>query len=242
VTLTSRHPTNASPNTVTVKLFFENSCCHPIETANIGQFNKCHNSNRPFTTLKQAVGANLFDQGLHIIAFAELDCLGPQAPANGISLTNNDVCAPAGNTQTFLSFMVAEPPTCSIKTTNDSPNTVTLDLYSAFGCCSSIETIKVGNLDVCHDSNAPFHSLSEAVGANMFGWLYQIHPYTGAGCSGDAGDPISLSNSAPNCYENGIAWQSFKVSQTCNNPTESERYHCYAGALSGRQLLRTFDR
>lgn len=102
-------PTNASPNTVTLKLFFENSCCHPIETASIGQFNKCHNSNRPFTTLKQAVGANLFDRGLHIIAFAELNCLGPQAPANGISLTNTDVCAPAGNTQTFLSFMVVEP-------------------------------------------------------------------------------------------------------------------------------------
>lgn len=123
------------------------------------------------------------------------------------------MCA-RGEHADFLELHGRRAPTCSIKTTNDSPNTVTLDLYSAFGCCSSIETIKVGNLDVCHDSNAPFHSLSEAVGANMFGWLYHIHPYTGASCSGDAGDPISLSNSAPNCYENGIAWQSFKISQT----------------------------
>ena len=128
-----------------------------------------------------------------------------------LSLSNTQ--AVAGGDAGYLSFMVTEPPSCTPNTQNDSPNTVTLDPYSEVGCCNSIETIKIGNLDVCHDSNAPLHSLSHAVGLDMFGWLYHIHPYTGTGCTGTAGNSISLST------QHGIAWNSFKITQDCKHIT-----------------------
>jgi hypothetical protein len=210
-------PTKYSDGTVNIGLYYEDNCCHDVETAHLGTFNVCHNSNGPFSSVKQAVGQNLFDRGLHIKAYTGLDCTG--GSASGLSLSNSKGCqAVASGDGGYLSFMVEEPPTCSVNTENESDNTVTLDLYSEFGCCNSIETIKIGNIGVCHDSNAPFHSLSQAVGSNMFGWLYHIHPYSGKGCTGDAGDQISLSNKKE-CTQHGTAWNSFKISQDCKHVT-----------------------
>jgi hypothetical protein len=210
-------PTKYSDSTVNIALYYEDNCCHDVETAHLGTFNVCHNSNGPFSSLKQAVGQNLFDRGLHIKAYTGLDCTG--GSASGLSLSNSKGCqAVASGDGGYLSFMVEEPATCSVDTENASDNTVTLDLYSEFGCCNSIETIKIGNVGVCHDSNAPFHSLSQAVGSNMFGWLYHIHTYTGTGCTGEAGDALSLTNNKQ-CTQHGTAWNSFKISQDCKHIT-----------------------
>ncbi|KAJ0417534.1 alginate lyase-domain-containing protein [Aspergillus carlsbadensis] len=210
-------PTKYSDGTVNLGLYYEDNCCHDVETAHIGQFNVCHNTDGPFSSLKQAVGKNLFDRGIHIMAYTGLDCTG--GSASGLSLSNTKGCqGVASGDAGYQSFMLEQPPSCSVKTKNKSKTTVTLDLYSQFGCCDSIETIKVGNIGTCHDANKPFHSLSQAVGSDMFGWLYHIHPYAGTGCSGEAGDKISLSNNK-HCTQHGTAWKSFRISQDCRHIT-----------------------
>ncbi|CEL00436.1 hypothetical protein ASPCAL00036 [Aspergillus calidoustus] len=155
--------------------------------------------------------------GVHIMAYTGLDCTG--GSASGLSLSNSKGSqGVASGDAGSQSFMLEESLSCSVKAENESKTTVTLDLYSQFGCCDSIETIKVGNIGTCHDVNKLFHSLSRAVGKDMFGWLYHIHPYTGAGCTGEAGDKISLSNSK-HCTQHGTAWNSFRISQDCRHIT-----------------------
>lgn len=109
----SSQPTKKNDNTVTVKLFNEDTCCHAVETSSIGVWNVCHNSNQPFSALEQAVGQNVFNHGIKIFTYAQRDCGGQQFPsASGLSLTNSGACHKPGTSTAagqFLSYMIVEP-------------------------------------------------------------------------------------------------------------------------------------
>ncbi|KAL2786676.1 alginate lyase-domain-containing protein [Aspergillus keveii] len=205
-------PTKYSDSTVNLRLYYEDNCCHDVETAHIGTFNICHNSDGPFSSIEQAVGANLFDRGIHIVAYDGLDCTGG---STSLSLSNSKGCqAVSSGNGGYQSFMLSEPQTCPVTgPAIGSDNTVTMELYSDVGCCTTVETIKMGNTGTCHEADASFHSFSQAVGKNEFGWNIHIHTFTQSGCQGDY-DSFSLSNAAT-CNKNGAAWKSFMIERDC---------------------------
>ncbi|KAL4877590.1 alginate lyase-domain-containing protein [Aspergillus karnatakaensis] len=205
-------PTKYSDNTVNLRLFYEDNCCHEVETAHIGTFNVCHNANGPFSSIEQAVGANLFDRGIHIEAYEGTDCSGG---SKSFSLSNSKGCQAAGSGNAgYLSFKISEPATCAVTGPGvQGDNLVTMELYSDIGCCSSFETIKMGTLSSCHNANQDFHGFSQSVGKNEFGWNIHIHTFTQEGCQGSS-DQFSLTNAAT-CNKNGIAWKSFMIEMDC---------------------------
>lgn len=91
---------------------------------------------------------------------------------------NGTSCFPADNNQAYNSFAVVQgtkssPGTFSTynfaQTTAKNANTVTLDLYSD-DCCTSIETISIGNQSECKQPNGgSFVGLTMGVGANLLG-------------------------------------------------------------------------
>ncbi|KAH8667040.1 alginate lyase-domain-containing protein [Xylariales sp. PMI_506] len=103
--------------------------------------------------------------------------------------------------------------TCSVTQPAITANTVTLNLYSDDTCCSSVETIKMGTLNECHNGNAAFGSFTQAVATTLFNQGIHILLYADADCAGDA-DSINLTNTAE-CWPSSAgasSWQSFMIS------------------------------
>ncbi|KAF2111870.1 alginate lyase-domain-containing protein [Lophiotrema nucula] len=105
----------------------------------------------------------------------------------------------------------ATPTSCGLAPPAKNDNTVTLNLYSDFGCCSSFETIKLGSLNQCHNGNAAFGSLMQSVSQSMFGQGIHLYAYAEADCGGTPAD-MDLTNDVQ-CTNDKITtnWQSFKL-------------------------------
>ncbi|KAK0122337.1 hypothetical protein ONS95_010578 [Cadophora gregata] len=208
-------PTVASLGTVNLRLSYEDNCCHDVETSKIGNFDICHNSNGPFSSVQQAVGKNLFDRGIKVVAYRGRDCTG--GSATGLSLSNSQGCQSLTSGDAgFRSYEVTEPPSCASTGPGvQSDTTVTMALFSDFGCCESFQTFKLGNTGTCHDASQGFHGFTQSVGRGKFGWNIHIQTFVDAGCNGKQ-DSFSLTNE-PTCNKNGKAWKSFRIERQCDN-------------------------
>ncbi|KAJ4288361.1 hypothetical protein N0V88_007400 [Collariella sp. IMI 366227] len=94
-----------------------------------------------------------------------------------------------------------------------SDSTVTLRLFGGSDCCSAVETIKLGQLDSCHNSDADFGSLVQAVGQDMFDRGIKIMSYEGRDCTGNSLS-TKLTNNRQCFYNEGAAgtrYKSFKI-------------------------------
>ncbi|KAL1844628.1 hypothetical protein VTK73DRAFT_2146 [Phialemonium thermophilum] len=91
-----------------------------------------------------------------------------------------------------------------------SDSTVTLRLFSADDCCSGlVETIKIGNLNVCDNANAQFSALTQSVGTNLFGRSLRVFAYASSDCSDTSFSVVELSDNDVCIF--GATWKSFKL-------------------------------
>ena len=94
-TCTSPAPAKGSLITVNLILFSDSGCCNEVQTfsegfelgATGGGF--CNTVAGGFSSLRQAVGQDLFGRNLRIFAFTTTDCTGS---AGIVNLSNNFVC------------------------------------------------------------------------------------------------------------------------------------------------------
>lgn len=95
-----------------------------------------------------------------------------------------------------------------------SDSTVSLKLFSGSDCCTPVETLKLGQLDSCHNANADFGSFLEAVGQDMFGQNIHVVTFEGRDCTGRAQES-KLTNSKQ-CFANSNSgsapFKSFMIS------------------------------
>ncbi|KAF3764419.1 hypothetical protein M406DRAFT_71038 [Cryphonectria parasitica EP155] len=101
----STQPAIKDANTVTVKLYSDDTCCNVLQTTSLGVLDECHTANGAFYSHKMAVGANMFGRDIHWAAYETTDCSG--AFEYG-SLTNNDTCwlDGLGSTAALHSFKI----------------------------------------------------------------------------------------------------------------------------------------
>ncbi|KAI9163914.1 hypothetical protein HJFPF1_05546 [Paramyrothecium foliicola] len=102
------------------------------------------------------------------------------------------------------------PGTCAGVPSVASVSTLTLRLFEENTCCKAVQTTKLGNLDTCHNSAAPFKGFYEAVGQGMFGRNIRVYTFTGKDCAGTSAN-FKLTNDAQ-CWNSGATWQSFRIS------------------------------
>lgn len=85
----SSQPAIKDANTVTVKLYSDDSCCNVLQTTSMGVLDECHNAAGSFYSLRQAVGQNMFGRNIHIASYTGTDCAGD---ASIEQLTNTAEC------------------------------------------------------------------------------------------------------------------------------------------------------
>jgi hypothetical protein len=201
---TPKQPDNDSDNTVTVSLFGDTGCCSdPVETSKIGKFGICHNANAAFKGSTMSVGQNLFGRNIHVRQYASRDC--KDSAWGQISLSNKNVCYVGSGS--YLSYMVSDDAggsssggssgggSCnSAQPKPKSDTTVVLELFKESTCCTPVETAAIGKLDVCHNADAGFKAIKQAVGQDMFGRGIHIQLFPSRDCKDSSWGQLDLSN------------------------------------------------
>ncbi|KAK3902244.1 alginate lyase-domain-containing protein, partial [Staphylotrichum tortipilum] len=221
---TPRQPENNSNDTVTVSLFGDVACCStPVETSKIGKFGVCHNANAAFKGVTQAAGQNTFGRNIHIRRYASRDC--KDSTWEQISLSNNNKCyIGSGQYQSYMISDDAGGSGSSTSTCNSTPpkkksdTTVVLELFKESSCCTPVETIAIGNLDVCHNADASFQALKQAVGQNMFGRGIHIQLFESRDCANKAFVQTDLSNKDV-CTHGSETYRSFRIASGATSNT-----------------------
>ena len=242
---TPAQPPNDSDNAVSVSLFGDTGCCStPVETAKIGKFGVCHNADSPFKGLTQTPGQNTFGRNIHIRQYASRDC--KDTNWGQISLSNKNACY--SGSSTYQSFLVADDAggtgdgtgaggvisgttggssgggsagTCnSTPPKQKSDTTVVLELFKESSCCTPVETASLGKLDVCHNADAGFKGIKQAVGEDMFGRGIHIQLFSSRNCADKAWAQVDLSNKDL-CVYGSETYLSFRIASgaTPTQPT-----------------------
>jgi hypothetical protein len=239
-------PDNDSDNTVTLD-FFSQGCCgeKPFETAKIGKFGVCHKADQSFQSITQQVGQSLFGQGIHIQVYEDGSC--GSSSFQSYDLSNKAVCYKNG--KTYKSFMVSQGSgggsggsnNCNTaQPTSANDGTTTLDLYSGTSCCNKVENIKIGKLDVCHNTNGNFSSLRMAVGTNLFGNSNHVQAFVSRNCADNTFATWSLTNNDV-CFYGSDKYNSFRIAngsapslppQTCTQQPSNTNDNTMAVELS----------
>jgi hypothetical protein len=112
----SEPPDNKSnDNTATLTLYAGTQCAgNYVESIHIGTLNQCHPSDAEFSSLRMAVGQNLFGKSTHVELFTSINCSDSPYPA--INLSNDELCYFGG---TYKSFRIS---TNSGSQNNDPPH------------------------------------------------------------------------------------------------------------------------
>ncbi|KAM7190957.1 alginate lyase domain containing protein, partial [Rhypophila sp. PSN 637] len=149
---------------------------------------------------------------------------GSTGPREGLGPFN--IMVQAGHTLTSV------PPTtptsgssCDLSVPDiASDNTVTLRLFSGSDCCSAVQTIKLGTLDSCHNANADFGSLVEAVGENIFKISNTTEgSNSGGGSTGGSGGECTTPAQPTNDSDNTVAVSLFGDTGCCSAPVETSK-------------------
>ncbi|KAK3936056.1 hypothetical protein QBC46DRAFT_412472 [Diplogelasinospora grovesii] len=83
-------PAIKDANTVTLALYGDSGCCDaPFQTISLGVVGTCHTINAPGLGWEQAVGQNMFGQGIKIWTFTDTNC---QSNGKFIDLHNSNTC------------------------------------------------------------------------------------------------------------------------------------------------------
>ncbi|USP75255.1 alginate lyase-domain-containing protein [Curvularia clavata] len=90
---------------------------------------------------------------------------------------------------------------CNAQPDKTSENTATFNLYSQNSCSTLVERIRIGNLGICHNSDAAFTSFNQKIMHNLFGKSNHALLYSGRRCTGTVWQQ-DLTN-AVKCWQGG---------------------------------------
>ena len=91
-----------------------------------------------------------------------------------------------------------------------SDTTVVLELFKESSCCTPVETAAIGKLDVCHNADAGFKAIKQAVGEDMFGRGIRIQLFSSRNCADKAWAQTDLSNKDV-CVYGSETYLSFRI-------------------------------
>jgi hypothetical protein len=110
--------------TVTASLYAGNDCCSsPVRTISLGVLDSCH-STVNYSSLKMAVGQQMFDRNIVIFGYTDEDCQQPSGSGYW-SLTNTNICSEQTFNAPYNSIKISYYDPCEHETEQSSGSTMT---------------------------------------------------------------------------------------------------------------------